>query len=207
VGTSKRKAENLGDESEEAKRKRPRAPQPPIVGERPILEFLVYPIDGSDKAFRARVLPDSGSNTFIMSHRFSLATEVPKVQRGNPVPVTDFAGNIVPGIGEAFTVPILIQHRKHFCKESFEIGPLDDEIDLVLPWWWIQKHKPSGWLEGKTVKFDHPECVNKCTRHNANAFSIEYDPSVLDLVRHGQQAVSIMVVSATDEGKVVKCKE
>jgi hypothetical protein len=100
VGTTKRKAENLGDESEEAKRKRPRAPQPPIVGERPILEFLVYRIDGSDKTYRACVLPDSGSNTFIMSHRFSLATEVPKVKRDNPVPVTDFAGNIVPGIGE-----------------------------------------------------------------------------------------------------------
>jgi hypothetical protein len=32
VGTTKRKAENLGDESEEARRKRPHAAQPPIVG-------------------------------------------------------------------------------------------------------------------------------------------------------------------------------
>jgi hypothetical protein len=48
VGTTKRKAENLGDETEEAKRKRPHAPQPPIVRKRSILEFLVYPIDGSD---------------------------------------------------------------------------------------------------------------------------------------------------------------
>jgi hypothetical protein len=207
VGTTKRKAENLGDETEEVKRKHPRAPQPPIVAERPILEFLVYPIDGSYKAFKARVLSDSGSNTFIMSHRFSLATEVPKVKRDNPVPFTDFAGNIVPGIGKVFTVSILIQHQKHFCKESFKIGPLDDKIDLVLPWWWIPKHKPSGWLEGKTVKFDHPECVNKCTRHNANSFSIEYHPFVLDLVKHGQQAVSIIVVSATDEGTAVKSLE
>jgi hypothetical protein len=80
---------------------------------------------------------------------------------------------------------------------------LDDEINLVLPWWWIQKHKPSGWLEGTTVKFDHPNCKNKCTRHNASAFSIEYDPSVLELVQHGEQPVSIMVVTATENGDTI----
>jgi hypothetical protein len=81
---------------------------------------------------------------------------------------------------------------------------LDDEIDLVLPWWWIQKHQPSGWLEGETVKFDHPRCINKCTRHNASAFSIEYDPHVLELIEHGEEAVSIMVVTATDNGDTVQ---
>jgi transposase InsO family protein len=204
VGTTKRKAENLGDESEEARRKRPHAAQPPIVGNRPILEFLIS-VNGVDNFLKARVLPDSGSNTFIMSDRFSLRSAVPKVQRDAPVPVSDFAGNIVKGIGEAFTVPILLQHGDHCTKESFEIGPLDDEIDLVLPWWWITKHKPSGWLEGKQVKFDHPSCLNKCTRHNANAFSIEYDPSILDLVKKGQQApVSIMVISSTDKRNVMR---
>jgi hypothetical protein len=167
VGSTKCKEENLGDKSEEARRKHPRAAQPPIVGNRPILDFLIS-VNGVD---------NSGSNTFIMSNRFSLKSAVPKVQRDAPVPVSEFAGNIVQGIGEAFTVPILLQHGDHCTKESFEIGHLDDEIDLVLPWWWITKHQPGRWLEGKQVKFDHPSCLNKCTRHNANAFSIEYDPS------------------------------
>jgi len=193
VGTSKRKAESLGDEEPEAKRSRPDTPQPPKVGRRPILEFEVS-VNGVNNFLKARVLPDTGSNTFIMSDRF--ASNVPKVQRDVPIPVSDFAGNIVPGIGQAFTVPVLLKYQEHYTKESFEIGPLDDELDLVLPYWWTVKHKPSGFLDGpEKVKFDNPRCLQKCTRHMTNEFSIEYDPSVLEQVQHDPKtAVTVMVL-------------
>ena len=156
VGTSKRKAASQ-DELDEAKRKRPRAPKPPKVGVRPILEFLIS-VNGVDQFLKARVLPDSGSNTFIMADRFSLTSNVPKVKRDVPFPVSDFAGNKVEEVGEAFTLPLLLKHVNHYSKESCEIGPLEDDIDMVLPWWWLTVHKPSGWFEGST-SFVHETCL------------------------------------------------
>ena len=77
---------------------------------------------------------------------------------------------------------------------------------MVLPYWWTVKHKPSGLLDGpEKVKFDHPRRLQKCTRHMANAFSIEYDPSVFEQTQHDETtAVTVMVVTQTDNGEVLR---
>jgi len=41
-----------------------------------------------------------------------------------------------------YTEPLLLQHRKHFLREVFEVTLLEPEVDIFLPFWWIAKHPP-----------------------------------------------------------------
>jgi len=41
-----------------------------------------------------------------------------------------------------YTEPLLLQHRKHYSQEVFEVTPLEPEVDIFLPFWWIAKHPP-----------------------------------------------------------------
>ena len=200
---TKRKAEGSGFPIPDAKR-RPRSDfPPPRSGGRPVISFELS-INGVDGFFGIRVLTDSGSTVPIMSRKSVSRFAVPKVKRDAPIPVSDFAGNNVPGVGEAFTLPLLLKHGNHYSKESFEIGPLDDDIDMILPWWWIVKHKPTGWLEGST-SFQHPNCLQKCTLENSKKFAIEYDSSILDIAEYDRTAVCLIgTVVQTPDGPELK---
>jgi len=43
-----------------------------------------------------------------------------------------------------YTEPLLLQHRKHYSQEVFEVAPLEPIVDIFLPFWWIAKHPPQG---------------------------------------------------------------
>jgi hypothetical protein len=110
----------------------------------------------------------------------------------------------VEGIGEAFTLPLLFKHGNHYTKESCKIGPLEGDIDMVLPWWWLTVHKPTGWFEGST-SFIHEDYSQKCTLENSKAFSIEYDPSIPEIASHESSAVCcIGTMVQTPDGSEIK---
>jgi hypothetical protein len=118
--------------------------------------------------------------------------------------VHDFAGRIVPGVGAAFTFPWTINHGNHWSRESFEIGPLEDGIDLILPFWWLCKHKPAGFFEGQ-LRFDDAYCEQKCTKEAAQEFSIEYDSSILEIADYDISAVCyIGTIVKTNQGPEIK---
>ena len=64
-------------------------------------------------------------------------------------------------------------------RETIEIAPLQDDHDILLPWWWIITHPTQYVLTGKEsdLKFDSPKCKN-CTAMAVSKFTVEYDESV-----------------------------
>jgi hypothetical protein len=37
----------------------------------------------------------------------------------------------------------MLEYKQHFTRETFEVIPLDGEIDMILPYWWIVKYQPN----------------------------------------------------------------
>jgi hypothetical protein len=92
----------------------------------------------------------------------------------------NFAGDTVENCSWCYTFPITCQHGDHFSKETFEIGPMEDSCDLMLPYWWIFKHKSQGFADGGKITFESEECKKTWMRHNCNSFTIEIDDNILD---------------------------
>ena len=152
---------------------------PPKVGTRPIIDFTVRWLGVGP--ITVKVLLDTGAAVALLSEDFVRRFQVPKVKRDVPLYIYDVAGRIVEGSGQAFTFPLLLQHKEHVTTETFEIAPVDKGCDVVLPYWWIARHRPSGLWEGPShLTFDSKFCREKCSESEAESFSIEYDESLLD---------------------------
>lgn len=192
----KRKAQDC-DEGDGTRRKR--LFKGPKVGSRPIIEGRLSWGDDR-KGKKARFLLDSGAEVPLLSGDFVSKHTVPKVKRDVPRQVFDAANQLMTGMGEAFTFPIEVIFGTHVSSVSFEIGPLDDEVDAILPFWWIAKHPPTGLLENRGLKFDSPKCA-RCTRENAESISFEYDESILDPAYLDSVMVCGVVRSDPPDGK------
>jgi len=59
--------------------------------------------------------------------------------------------------------PLLLQHRKHYPREKFEILPMDAETDIFLTFKWISMHPPQGAWMDKEVRFNSAGCLENCT--------------------------------------------
>lgn len=92
---------------------------------------------------------------------------------------------MVPGAGQFYTEALRLQHQKHYFWERFEISPMDLGIDVFLPFSWISSHAPQGAWTNEEVLFNSPRCLEKCTKHETNPFSLFWDDSVAqDLDAH-----------------------
>jgi len=49
--------------------------------------------------------------------------------------IENYEGKQVDQAGSYFTNPLVLQHRNHYSRESFEISPMEAEIDAFLPFW------------------------------------------------------------------------
>ena len=95
--------------------------------------------------------------------------------------VKTFNGESVEGAGWQYTFPITLQYESHYTKETFEIGPIEDSSDIMLPYWWIIKY---GALSGITkendkLQFTSKHCHQHCTKVAVSSFSIKYDNCIL----------------------------
>ena len=72
----------------------------------------------------------------------------------------------MPGAGEYFTSPLLIQYRKHYTRESFEVAPMADDYEAILPNWWLTAHQPLNFLSrhNKRLSFSSSHCQRNCTK-------------------------------------------
>jgi len=73
---------------------------------------------------------------------------------------------------------LLLQYRKHYSREKFEISPMDTEIDIFLLFEWISAHPPQGTWTDQEVRFNSAECLENCTYYEASRFSLTWDNSV-----------------------------
>ena len=68
-------------------------------------------------------------------------------------------GREVPGAGEFFTSPLMLQHRLHYTRLSFEVAPLASDYDIILPRWWLENTNVTYW-QVTAVSSLHPGIAN-----------------------------------------------
>ena len=104
----------------------------------------------------------------------------------------------MPGAGEYFTSPFLLQHRQHFTRVSFEVAPLAGDYDIILPRWWLAKHKCELLASNARIKFTTGECQRKCTmERNNTGFSLEWDSSIINNPNAG--ILGMVAAAPTDD--------
>jgi hypothetical protein len=172
----KQKASPSSDASNHKKPKQ--APPEPKSGKRPEITMIIS--FRGKKNIPARVLLEFGCTTPIESEKWIEEHNVPFVTRKEQKEIQNFAGDTVEDCGWCYTFPITCQHGDQYSKETFEIGPMEDSCDLMLPSWWIVKHKARGFAEGGKINFESEESKKTCTRHNCNSFTVEIDDTILD---------------------------
>jgi len=110
------------------------------------------------KNIPARVLLDSGYNAPFASENWIKENNVPFVTLRELKDIQDFPGETVENCGWCYTFLITCQHGDHYSKETFEIGSMEDSCDLMLPYWWIVKHKAKGLADGGIISFESEQC-------------------------------------------------
>ena len=149
-----------------------------------------------NKERRVRVLLDTGCSVPLVSQRFAHKENLPRRRRSEPTPLRNCSGEEVRGSGEEVTESLTLQHRRSFSREIFEITPLEPEVDLFLPYWWVARHPPQGAWDSPEMRFSSAQCIKSCTRFEVDDFSLSLDESIVT----NPEARVIGYVSAKDEG-------
>jgi hypothetical protein len=128
-----------------------------------------------------------------LDKNFVLTYNIPMIKRDTPVQIHNFTNEVVPRVGECFMVPFILQHKKHFAPESFEVTPLDSNCDVILPYWCMAKHQLCNmWAERGNIAFTTPIYTEKYTKAQASIFSIKVEKRIL----HYPEALMIDHLSA-----------
>ena len=88
-----------------------------------------------------RALLDTGSTVPLLSLGIIGKHHIPIAERPMKRTIQDYAGREVPRAGEFFTSPLLLQYQHHYMRVSFEVALLAGDYDIILPHWWLAKHK------------------------------------------------------------------
>jgi len=89
-----------------------------------------------------------------------------------------YTGETVPGTGQFYTRPMLLQHRKHYSMERFEVSPMGLEIAVFLRFQWITTHPPQGAWTNLEVRFNSTRCLANCTQFETGKFSLTWVKAV-----------------------------
>ena len=153
-------------------------PWEPTCGPRPIM-IMHISWDGKEP-IPVRCLFDTGSTSFVISLSVVQKWNIPFALREEKVPMVNFDGEISEG-GEQYTYPITMINKDYYDTETFEVCKMDPAADLIIPWWYLAKHKPSKefWDTPPSIDFRSDYCRWNCTKHNSAKFTIEYDKTML----------------------------
>ena len=181
-GASKRKP---GISNEEQPAKKPR-------NTRPIIDMLLH--DGTQRK-PIKVLLDTGCSVALINQQTVSKWGIQKREHKEARTIESFTGATVEGAGQYYTRPLRLQHRNHFSREVFEISPMEEGIDVFLPFKWIEQHPPQGAWETKEIRFNSAGCLNNCGKFATNDFSLTWD----DTVATNPEASLIGYVSAASD--------
>jgi hypothetical protein len=125
------------------------------------------------------VLLDTGCSVPLISRALTSRKAIPTLSHEINIDIRNFSGDIVQGAGENYTLPLLLQHRKHYTQEVFEVAPLEPGVDIFLPFWWIAQHAPQGVWDSEELRFSSPLYLTECTQAATSAFPLNLDEEVL----------------------------
>ena len=135
----------------------------------PVITMIVHL---GEKEELVRILLDTGSTVPLLSRAFIETKQIPVAKRTNIRPIQDYAGQEVEGAGQFYTAPLILQHRHHFSRVSFEVAPLASDYDAILPRWWLSKYKWDLLASNGHIKFTSADCQRRCTEENQKRFPI-----------------------------------
>ena len=162
----------------EMKKKKQKLPPPPVAGRRPFFDMKLS-WDGSPEIV-VRTMLDCGANMPVVSQVLIEVYKIPGVLRSHACRIATFDGQLSNSNAVlAYTQSCTLRVGAHHTRETFEIALLQDDHDILLPWWWIIMHPTQYVLTGKEsdLKFDSPKCKN-CTAKAVSEFTVEYEESV-----------------------------
>ena len=111
------------------------------------------------KPHSVKVLLDTGCSIPLLNQKTAQRLQIPLEKHRETRLVEDYTGQAVSGAGEEYTCPLILQHRKHYTQETFEISPMEAGIDVFLPFWWIAKHPPQGAWDSPEIRFTSGTCI------------------------------------------------
>jgi hypothetical protein len=71
----------------------------------------------------------------IISSIFIKQYNLPTINQDTPLRINGADGCTMPGAGELFTYSLILKYKQHFMRETFEVMPLEREMDIILPYW------------------------------------------------------------------------
>jgi len=157
--------------------KKQKLPAPPKIGPRPFTDMKLSWDDAPEIV--VRVMLDCGANVPCISEDLVGKYKIPGVLRRQACGFSGFDGTESSNAGHAYTLGCTLRKGGHYTKETFEISPLQDDHDILLPWWWILRH-PNKYVttgDESDLRFDDPKCVT-CTAKAVEEFTVEYDDDV-----------------------------
>ena len=184
----------------EMKKKKQKLPPPPVVGRRPFLDMRLS-WDGSPEIV-VRTMLDCGANVPVVPQTLVETYKIPGVLRSHAHGIVTFDGQLSQSNPRrAYTQSCTLRVGAHHTRETFEIAPLQDDHDILLPWWWIITHPTPFVLTGKesNLKFDSPKCKN-CTAKAVSEFTVEYDESVA-FFGSDQECIGVLGTLRFDEDR------
>jgi hypothetical protein len=76
---------------------------------------------------------DTGAAIPIISSKFIAEHNLPMITCDIPLRINGADGCPLSGAGEAFTHSLLLRYKQHYMRETFEVMPLESEMDIILP--------------------------------------------------------------------------
>jgi hypothetical protein len=108
---------------------------------------------------------DTGAAIPIISSKFIMEHNLPIITCNIPLRINKADSCPLSRVGEAFTHSLLLQYKQYYIRETFEVMPLESEMDIILPYWWMSKHQPNKfWGKPKEIILDSKFCKYNYTR-------------------------------------------
>jgi hypothetical protein len=115
-----------------SKKPKQQIPPEPKTGSRPTIHmFASY---WKKKNIPVSLLLDAGCDTSMMSKLWADLHGITTVARMEIKIVENFNGVWVEEADLQSTFPITLWYESHHTKETFEIGPMEDSSDIMLPY-------------------------------------------------------------------------
>ena len=184
----------------EMKKKKQKLPPPPVEGRHPFLDMRLS-WDGSPEIV-IRTMLDCCANVPVVSQILVEIYKIPGVLRSHAHGIVTFDGQLSQSnAGRACTQSYTLRVGAHHMRETFEIAPLQDDHDILLPWWWIIMDPGPFVLTGNEsdLTFDSPKC-KKCIAKAVSEFIVEYDESVAFFVSD-QECIGVLGTLRFDEDR------
>ena len=119
--------------SKKTLRKKQKLEIPPRIGVRPIINMKLS-WEGNPE-INVRVMLDLRANVLVLSQSLVEQHKVPGVLRERAEIMAGYDGAKGKGVGSAYTFACTLSPADHYTKESFEVSPLQDVHDILMPWW------------------------------------------------------------------------